>query len=121
MDIWHVKREEQIIYYANKLSYNDVIKKDIGKGRINALFKKPRKQDIVKHTTKRFSIHWYIHDDIRNKFWDRWWMVFDAPPHNNHEVPMYFLQKFYYEFVLGEIPNYFDMLESQGRGGGVII
>ena len=21
-------------------------------------------------------------------------------------------------FVLGEIPNYFDMLDSQGRGGG---
>ena len=45
-------------------------------------------------------------------------MVFDAPPYNNHEVPMYFLKKLYCEFVLGEIPNYFDILESQGRGGG---
>ena len=45
-------------------------------------------------------------------------MVFDAPPCNNHEIPMYFLKKFYCKFVLGEIPNYFDILESQGRGGG---
>ena len=44
-------------------------------------------------------------------------MVFNAPPYNNHGVPMYFLNKLYYEFVLGEIPNYFDILESQGRGG----
>ena len=44
-------------------------------------------------------------------------MVFDAPPCNNHEVPMYFLKKLYCEFVLGEILSYFDILESQGRGG----
>ena len=45
-------------------------------------------------------------------------MVFDFPPYNNHEFPMHFLKKLYCEFVLGEIPNYFDILESQGRGGG---
>ena len=44
-------------------------------------------------------------------------MIFDATPYNNHEVPMYFLKKLYCEFVLGEIPNYFDMLDSQARGG----
>ena len=80
LDIWHVKREEQRRYYANKLSYKDVRKKEIVKGSIFALFKKPEEQDIVKHTTKRFPIHWCIHDDIRNNFWGRWWMVFDAPP-----------------------------------------
>ena len=31
---------------------------------------------------------------------------------------MYFLKKLYCEFFLGEIPNYFDLLDSQGRGGG---
>ena len=45
-------------------------------------------------------------------------MVFDAPPCNNHEVPMYFLRKLYCEFVFGKIHNYFDILDSQGRGGG---
>ena len=89
----------------------------IAKGSICALFKKPGEQDIVKHATKRFPIHWCIHDDIRSNFWDRWWMVFDAPSYNNHEVPMYFLKKLYCEFFLGQTPNYFDMLDSQGRGG----
>ena len=45
-------------------------------------------------------------------------MVFDQPPCNNHEVPQYFLRKLYCEFVLNEIPNYFDFLDFQGRGGG---
>ena len=31
---------------------------------------------------------------------------------------MYFLRKLYCEFFLGEIPNYFDILDSQDRGGG---
>ena len=31
---------------------------------------------------------------------------------------MYFLKKLYCEFFLEGIPNYFDMLDSQGRGGG---
>ena len=45
-------------------------------------------------------------------------MVFDTAPYNNHEVSIYFLKKLYCEFVLEEIPNYFDLLDSQGRGGG---
>lgn len=49
--------------------------------------------------------------------WDRWWMVFDQPPRNNFEVSLYFLRKLY-KFILNEIPNYFDMRELQGRGGG---
>ena len=88
------------------------------KDNICTLFKKPEEQETIKTTTKRFLIHWCIHDGIRNNFWNRWWMVFDAPPCNNHEVPMYFLKKLYCEFVFGEILNYFDILESQGRGGG---
>ena len=118
LDIWRAKRDEQKRFYANKLSYEDVKKKEIPKGSICALFRKPGEQNTVREGTKRFPIHWCIHDAIRNNFWDRWWMVFDAPPCNNHEVPMYFLKKLYCEFVLGEIPNYFDMLDSQGRGGG---
>ena len=31
---------------------------------------------------------------------------------------MHFLRKLYCEFFLGEIPNYFDILDSQGRGWG---
>ena len=50
---------------------------------------------------------------------DRWYMVFDIPPHNNREVPMYFLRKLYAEFVMGKHVNYFDMLGFQGVGRGM--
>ena len=104
LDVWQVKRDEQKGYYANKLSYQDVKKKDIPTGRICALFRKPSEQDTIRETTKQFPIHWCIHDAIRNNLCDRWWMVFDAPPCNNHEVSMYFLKKLYCEFVLGRSP-----------------
>ena len=50
---------------------------------------------------------------------DRWYMVFDMPPHNNREILLYFLQKMYVEFMLGKHLNYFDMLQFQGIGGGM--
>ena len=50
---------------------------------------------------------------------DRLYMVFDIPPHNNKEVPLYFLQKLYAKFVIGKHVNYFDMLGFQGVGRGV--
>ena len=76
LDIWCVKKDEQRRYYSNKLSYRDVKKKEIEEGSICTLFKNPGEQNTFKHTTKRFPIHWCIHDGIRNKFWDRWWMVY---------------------------------------------
>ena len=45
-------------------------------------------------------------------------MVFDVPPHNNREIPLYFLRKMYVEFMLGKHVNYFDMMEFQGVGKG---
>jgi hypothetical protein len=45
-------------------------------------------------------------------------MVFDKPPYNNREVPLYFLRKLWDEFILGLHVNYFDMGEFQGVGIG---
>lgn len=42
---------------------------------------------------------------------DRWFMVFDKAPNNNMEVPLYFLQKLWVEFLLGLHVNYFDITE----------
>ena len=47
-------------------------KKDIPKGSICALFRKPSEQNTLSELAKWFPIHWCIHDDIRNNFWDRW-------------------------------------------------
>ena len=55
---------------------------------------------------------------MRVKFWDCWWIIFDKPPHNNLEVPFYFLRKLYVEFVLGLKVNYWSMNANMGVGGG---
>ena len=46
-------------------------------------------------------------------------MVFDIPPPNNREVPLYFLWKLYVEFVTGKHVNYFYMLGFQVVGRGM--
>ena len=51
-------------------------------------------------------------------FWDRWWMVFDIPPHNNLEDPFYFIKKLYAKFMLGLKVNYWSMKPNMGVGGG---
>ena len=55
------------------------------------------------------SIRWCTDLRISAHFWEWWWMVFDHPPHANHEVPMYFLKKQWAKFELGLKPNYFDI------------
>ena len=45
---------------------------------------------------------------------DKRFMVFDKPPYNNREVPLYFLRKLWEKFKLGLHINYFDMGETQG-------
>ena len=47
-------------------------------------------------------------------------MVFDEYPHGNRDIPFYFLRKLYAEFILGKHVKYFDILEFQGVGHGMI-
>ena len=95
--------------YVDVLLYQKVKDKDINKGTICSLFTNPISGNSLLHTTKAFLIHWCTHTRMRSCFWDRWYMVFDLPPCNNYEVPLYFLRKLYCEFILGEKPNYFDI------------
>ena len=75
--------------------------------------------DIPDINMPHISIEWCSFPPIRDNWMDRWYMVFDIPPHNNREVPMYFLRKLYVEFVMGKHVNYFDMLGFQGVGRGM--
>ena len=50
---------------------------------------------------------------------DRWYMVFDMPPHNNKVILLYYLRKMYAEFVLCKHVKYFDILAFQVVGGGM--
>ena len=115
---WGAWRDKCHAYYANRLSYKKVKDKDIKKGTIYSLFTYPIFVNSLLHTTKKILTHWCTHTRMRSCFWDRWYMVFDLPPCNNYEVPLYFLRNLYCEFILGEKPNYFDINQFQGRGRG---
>jgi hypothetical protein len=54
---------------------------------------------------------WCTYQPFLDNWMDRWFMVFDKPPYNNREVPLYFLRKLWTEFVLGHHVNYFDIGE----------
>jgi hypothetical protein len=45
-------------------------------------------------------------------------MVFDEPPYNNREMPLYFMRKLWDEFILGKHVNYFDIGDFQGEDRG---
>ena len=47
-------------------------------------------------------------------------MVFDQDPHGNRDIPFYFLRKLYAECILGKNVKYFDILEFQGVGHGML-
>ena len=81
------KRQE----YADGLIYNEVKKLKITKEHIYTVFRVPRIDDIPESTRPHISIKWCTFPPIRNHWMDRLYMVFDIPPHNNREVPLYFL------------------------------
>ena len=90
---WGSWRDKYRTYYANRLSYDQVKDKNIKNGDICALFTNPDTSLNLEETTPIFSIHWCAHRGIKVAFWDRWYMIFDQPPCNNNEVPLYFLKK----------------------------
>ena len=82
-----MKRQE----YADGLSYNEVKKLKITKEYIYTLFRLPGTDEISEITKPHISIEWCTFPPIRDHWMDRWYMVFDITPHNNREVPLYFL------------------------------
>ena len=107
------KRREQ----EDGLDYVAIKKLKITKHEIFALFRDPRTGEIPNANRPHISIEWCIYQPFIDNWMDRWYMVFDSPPHNNREMPLYFLRKLYAEFVLHKHVNYFSYLDFQGIGG----
>ena len=108
------KRQE----YGDGLDYTAIRKLKITKEHICALFRYPRMGEIPNENKPHISIEWCTFQPFIDNWMDRWYMVFDMPPHNNREMPMYFLRKLYADFMLYKRVNYFSYLEFQGIGGG---
>jgi hypothetical protein len=55
-----------------------------------------------------------MYPPFKENWMDRWFMVFEKPPCNNREVPLYFLRKLWAEFMLGHHVNFLDIGELWG-------
>ena len=97
------------VFYSDELSYREVHNLKISKGNFKSYFVNPKMGEEINERKPHISIRWCTHPRISTHFWEWWWMVFDHPPHANHEVPMYFLKKLWAEFELGLKSNYFDI------------
>jgi hypothetical protein len=111
-------RERMFEYYNTGLDRKQVGDLGISKQQLMSIFIDPRSQQQPPMTKKHICIDWCIHPQISENWMDRWYMVFDKPPCNNREVPLYFLQKLWAEFILGQHVNYFDISDFQGVGRG---
>jgi hypothetical protein len=83
-----------------------------------SLFADPKIGKQVEHKKPKLLIKWCTNEAMHANFWNRWWMIFDIPPHSNLEVPFYFIRKLYAKFVLGLKVNYWSMKPNMGVGGG---
>jgi hypothetical protein len=92
-------------YYSNGLDKNQVKELGISKQQILSIFRDPRNGQELPLTKKHISIDWCIHPQISQNSMDMWYMVFDKPPCNNREMPLYFLRKLWDEINLGKHVN----------------
>jgi hypothetical protein len=86
-----------------------------------SIFRDPRNGQEIPLTKKHISIDWCIHTEIIQTWMDKWYMVFDKPPCNNSEMPLYFLRKLWTEFIMGKHVNYFFTGDFHGVGRGSIV
>ena len=98
-------------YYSTGLDRNQFKDLGISKQQILSIFRDPRNGQELPVIKKHISIDWCIHSHISQKWIDRWYMVFDKPPCDNMDVPLYFLRKLWVDFILGKHFNYFDISE----------
>jgi hypothetical protein len=77
-------------FYRTRLDRNQVRDLGISKQELMSLFIDPRSGQQPPVTKKHICIDWCIHPQILQNWMDRWFMVFDKPPCNNREVPLYF-------------------------------
>ena len=112
-------RERKRQEYIDGLDYNAIKKLKITKEHIFSLFRDPHTREIPNANRPHISIEWCTFQPFVDNWMDKWYMVFDMPPHNNREIPLYFLWKMYVEFMLGKHVIYFDILSFQGIDGGM--
>ena len=78
---------------------------------IYGFFTDPKDDTPISPRKKRVSIDWCTFETWRKNLMTCWFMVYDKPPCNNREVPLYFLHQLWAKFFWGFHVNYFDISE----------
>jgi hypothetical protein len=96
---------EMYEYYRMGLDKNQVRDVNILKQGLMILFIDARigLQPLV--TNRHISMDWCTFQPFLYNWMDKWFMVFEKPPYNNMEVPLYFLRKLWAKFCLGHHVN----------------
>ena len=84
-------RERKIQEYIDGINYNAIKKLKITKEHVFSLFRDPHTGEIPNANRPHISIEWCTFQPFVDNWMDRWYMVFDMPPHNNREIPLYFI------------------------------
>ena len=103
-------RERKWQEYANGLSYNEVKKLKIINEKIYEHISVPRMDQIPNTRMTHILFEWCTYQPFWDHWMDKWYMVFNVPPHKNWELSLYFIWKLYEDFVLDKYVNYFDIL-----------
>jgi len=99
-------------YYNTELDKNQVRDLNISKQDLMSLFIDPRYGVQPTFNKKHICMDWCIHLQFLDNLMDRWLIVFDKPPCNIEEVPLYLLRKLWEKFILGHHVNYFNIGDS---------
>ena len=105
-------------YYSNGIDRERIKQLNITKEMIYGFFTHPKDSSPISPRKKHASIDWCTYEPWRQNWMNYWFMVFNKPPCNNGEVPLYFLHQLWVEFVWVFHVNYFDINEFHGVGLG---
>ena len=104
--------------FDDSFNYDELVALNISKQNLTRLFANPKIHNEVDPKKHKFSIKLCTNEVIKTHFLDCLWMTFDIPPHNNLQVPIYFLTKLYVDFFKGVKVNHWSRKSNMGLGGG---
>lgn len=101
-------------FYSMDISKERIKELYITKHEFLSLFIDPRSQASPLITKRWICMDWCRFQLFKDHWMDTLFMVFDKPPCNSMEAPLYFLMKLWEEFMLGHHGNYFDISDFLG-------
>jgi len=111
-------RARMFDYYRDGIDRKQVRDLNITKKDLMSLFIDPRTKLQPPMSKRHICMDWCNRQQFKDNWMNRRFMVFDKPPCNNREVPLYFLRKLREEFILGHHVNFLDIGEFQEVGLG---